>query len=78
MNEEKNISLKQKKIALSQSEHASIIIELMKDCMERTPLIDRKSQWNTLINTITLEANSNMISRMVDYLEDIRNGKLLN
>lgn len=77
MPEEINFSLKQKKIALAQSEHAPIIIELMKDCMEQVPLVDRKSQWNTLVNAVTLEANSDMLRRMVDYLEKIRQGGLL-
>jgi hypothetical protein len=67
---------KQKKIALAQSEHAPVLIELMKDVMEKSPLVDRKSEWNTIVNTITLDAQSTMIRRMVDYLEDIRKGKL--
>jgi len=78
MSEEINLSLKQKKIALAQSEHAPIIIELMKDCIEQVPLVDRKSQWNTLANAVTLEANSDMLRRMVDLLENIRQGGLLN
>lgn len=78
MTEEINLNLKQKKIALAQSEHAPIIIELMKDCMEQVPLVDRKSQWNTLANAVTLEANSDMLRRMVDLLENIRKGGLLN
>ena len=35
-------NLKQRKIALAQSEHASTIIELMKDCMAQTPLVGRQ------------------------------------
>lgn len=69
-------SLKQKKIALAQSEHASIIIELMKDCTDQNELIDRKSEWGTIVNTLTLDAQSTMIRRMVDYLEEIRKGSL--
>lgn len=66
----------QKKIVLAQSEHASTIIELMKDCTTRTELIDEKSEWQTIINTIRLDSESTMIRRMVDYLEAIRQGKL--
>lgn len=69
-------NLKQRKIALAQSEHASTIIELMKDCMAQTPLVDDKSQWKTIVNTITLDANSTMLRMMVDLLEAIRNGSL--
>lgn len=71
-----NQTANQRKIALAQSEHAGTIIELMKDCMDKTELIDRKSEWGTIVNTITLDAQSSMIRRMVDYLEAIRNGVL--
>jgi hypothetical protein len=71
-----NQTANQKKIALAQSEHAPTIIELMKDCMDKSELIDRKSEWGTIVNTITLDAQSSMVRRMVDYLEDIRKGSL--
>jgi len=69
-------NLKQKKILLAQSEHAPIIIELMKDCMLKIPLVDDRSEWKTIVNTITLDSQSNMLRMMVDYLEDIRKGSL--
>ena len=71
-----NQTANQKKIALAQSEHAATIIELMKDCIDKTELVDRKSEWGTIVNTITLDAQSTMIRRMVDYLEEIRKGIL--
>lgn len=71
-------SLKQKKIALAQSEHAPIIIELMKDCITQVPLVDDKSEWKTIVNTITLDTQSTMLRTMVDYLENIRKGGLIN
>ena len=77
MEEPINQSLIQKKIALSQSEHAPIIIELMKDIMSKIPLVDDKSEWKTIVNTITLDTQSTMLRAMVDYLEDIRKGSLL-
>ena len=75
--EESEQSLLQKKIALAQSEHAPIIIELMKDIISKIPLVDEKSEWKTIVNTITLDTQSNMLRSMVDYLEDIRRGGLL-
>ena len=71
-----NQTQNQKKIALAQSEHAATIIELMKDCITKTELIDEKSEWHTIVNTVRLDAESTMIRRMVDYLEDIRKGSL--
>jgi hypothetical protein len=69
-------TLTQKKIILAQSEHAPIIIELMKDCMEQVPII-ADTEWKTIVNAITLEVQSTMLRNMVDHLEDIRQGALL-
>jgi predicted secreted Zn-dependent protease len=68
-------SIKQKKIALAQSEHASTIIELMKDIMPQTPLV-AKTEWETIVNAVTLEVHGTMLRKMVDYLEEIRKGTL--
>lgn len=73
--EENPQNLVQKKIALAQSDHAPIIIELLKDCMPQTPIVG-KTQFETLVNAVTLEANSTMLRNMVDYLESIRKGAL--
>ena len=73
--ETQNVSLRQKKIALATSEHAPIIIELMKDCMENTPIV-ASTQWKTIVNALTLEIQSTMLRAMVDHLEGIRKGKL--
>ena len=65
----------QKKIALATSEHAPVIIELMKDCMSKTPII-AKTEWETIVNAVTLEVQGTLIRTMVDYLENIRKGSL--
>ena len=68
-------NLKQKKIILAQSEHAPVVIELMKDCLTQSPLL-AKTEWETIVNAITLEAQSTMLRNMVDLLEEIRKGSL--
>jgi hypothetical protein len=75
METQENQSLKQKKIALAQSEHAPTIIELMKDCTTQVPII-ADTEWATIVNALTLEIQSTMIRNMVDHLEGIRAGKL--
>ena len=75
MENENEQSIKQKKIALATSEHAPMIIELMKDCMSQTPII-AKTEWETIVNAITLEVQGTMLRTMVDHLEDIRSGSL--
>ncbi len=73
--EENEQSLKQKKIALAASEHAPVIIELMKDCMAQIPIV-ADTEWKTIVNAITLEVQGTMLRTMVDHLEGIRNGSL--
>ena len=68
-------SLKQKKIILAQSEHAPVVIELMKDCLTQVPIV-AETEWKTIVNAITLEVQSTMMRAMVDHLEEIRKGSL--
>lgn len=68
-------SSKQKKIALATSEHAPVIIELLKDCMTTNPII-AETEFKTLVNAITLEVQGNLLRAMVDLLENIRRGSL--
>jgi len=68
-------TMKQKKIALAQSEHAPIVIELLKDCIDQTPLV-ADTEFATIKNAITFDVQSTMLRKMVDLLEDIRQGKL--
>jgi hypothetical protein len=75
MIEETEMSLKQKKIVLAQSEHAPIIIELLKDCMPQPALIG-KTEFETVVNAVTLDVHGTLLRRMVDYLDEIRKGSL--
>lgn len=76
MEHESEQSLKQKKIALATSEHAPIIIELMKDCMEQVPFLIADTEWGTVVNALKLDIQGRMLATMVDHLEGIRKGKL--
>ena len=67
--------MKQRKMTLAASEHAPVIIELMKDCMSQSPIVG-KTEWDTIVNAITLETQGTMLRSMVDLMEDIRKGKL--
>lgn len=68
-------SLKQKKIALAQSEHAYIILELVRDCIPNTPIL-AATEFQTLVNAITLDAYSTLLRDLADHIEGIRKGKL--
>ena len=71
--DENEQNLKQKKMLLAASEHAPVIIELMKDCMAQTPIV-AKTEWETIVNAVTLEVQGTMLRSMVDLLEEIRKG----
>jgi len=73
--DENEQSTKQKKIALAQSEHAPTIILLLKDIMDQSPLI-ADTEFKTIVNAITLDVQSTILRKMVDYLEEIRQGSL--
>lgn len=75
MEDELSQTLKQRKIALATSEHASTIIELLKDCMPQPQLV-AKTEWETIVNAITLDVHGTILRTMVDYLEEIRHGSL--
>jgi len=71
-----NQTQNQRKISLAQSEHAATVIELIKDCVLHVPLVDEKSEWQTIVNTVTLDAQSNLLRAVVDYIEHIKRGGL--
>lgn len=68
-------SIKQQKIAFAQARNDGVLIAILKDCMEQTPLI-ADNEFKTLVNAITLDVQSNLLRRVVDYLEEIRTGSL--
>jgi len=57
-----NENLKQKKMSLASSEHAPIVIELLKDCMSQTPIVG-DDQWSTIVNAITLETQGTILKQ---------------
>lgn len=68
-------TLKQKKILLAQSEHAGIVVEIIRDCIPKKPLLG-KTEFETLVNAITLDVTSTLMMSVVDYLDSIRKGAL--
>lgn len=69
-------TLNQKKIALAQSVHAPIVIELLKDVLKKIPLIG-KDQWETMKNAIIIDTSSEILRDLVDHLEKIKRGSLI-
>lgn len=71
-----NQTTTQRKISLAQSEHSGAIIELMKDCTTQIVDIIGKTEFETLVNAITMEVEGRMMAKMVDHIDRIRKGSL--
>lgn len=68
-------SLKQQKIVFANEKHDAVLVEILKDCMGQNILI-AETEFKTIVNAITLDVQSNLLRRVVDYLEEIRKGSL--
>ncbi len=68
-------TLNQKKTMLAQHVLAPVIIELIRDCAEKVPLVGN-NEWETVKNAITMDTTSNLMRRVVEYLEEIKQGSL--
>jgi hypothetical protein len=70
-----NQSIKQKAVSFAGSDYAGAI-ELLKKCKTRiTKLVD-ENEFKTLVNTITLEAETELIGRLLVAIEEIRKGNI--
>ena len=73
--EETEQTIKQKVISFAGSDYSGAI-ELLKRCKVRiTKLVD-ENEFKTLVNTITLEAETELIGRLLIAIEDIRKGNI--
>ena len=68
-------SLNQKKIILAQHQHADIIVEIIRDILPRVPLVG-KDEWETVKNAVTIDTSNNILINLVEYLSEIKKGKL--
>ena len=68
---------KQKMISFATSEHYAGAIELLKKCRTQLTTVLAEDEFNTLVNALTLEIESNLIQRLVIAIDNIRTGKNL-
>ena len=73
--EGENNTLKQRKIALAQSEHAGTIIDLIRDVIPRRPLVGG-TEWETIVSAVTMDTLSTLMLDLTKYIDDIRKGIL--
>ncbi len=75
MDPEVNISAKQKKIAFVQSEHVEAVIAILRDSTKKTQLVG-DNEFLTVVNAVTLDAQSNLIIEFINQIDFIKKGGL--
>lgn len=69
-------TMNQKKIALAQSVHAPVIVELVRDVLQNVPLVGN-SEWETIRNALIIDTSSTILRDLVDHIDEIKRGKLI-
>jgi hypothetical protein len=68
--------IKQKILSFSTSENTSGAIELLKLCRTKLYTVVDKSEFQTVVNALTLESESNLIGRLISEIEKIKTGDI--
>ena len=68
---------KQKMVTFATSEHYAGAVELMKTCRTQLTSVIAEDEFKTLVNALTLELESSLISRFIIAVDNIRSGKNL-
>lgn len=72
-----NQSMKQKKIAFAQSPHLEAVIQLLRESSAHNPLVGDTAH-ETVVNAVTLDAQSSLVMEFVRQVEEIKKGSLHN
>ena len=68
-------SIKQKMMAIAGKDNEEAIIQIIRDVIPQKPLV-AKTEWETIVNAITLDVSGSIIRDVVDRLKFIREGGL--
>jgi hypothetical protein len=68
-------SVRQKMIHFATSDEAPGAIELLKKCRTQLSTIMAETEFQTLVNAITLEIETNLIQRLIISIDKIRHGE---
>lgn len=61
----------QKKLEFANSEHVSTVLELLKECSGTQQLVG-ESEYSTVVNAVTLDAQQEMIKKFINHLDAIK------
>ena len=65
----------QKKMAFAGSEHVAIVIQLLREC-GGVPKLLGDSEFETIVNAATLDAQQEMITKFINMIDAIKSGSL--
>lgn len=72
-----NQSLTQKKIAFAQSEYVATVLAILKESSAQTKLVG-DTEYETIVNAVTLDAQSELIMNFINTIDRIKRGDLVN
>lgn len=68
-------SIKQKKIAFAQSDHIEAVIVLLREACRQEKLVG-DTEYATVVNAVTLDAQSDLIIKFINQIDFIKQGGL--
>lgn len=72
-----NQTIKQKKIAFATSGHLEAVLQMLREASTHNPLVGETAH-ETVVNAVTLDAQSNLILEFIKQVDDIKQGGLHN
>jgi hypothetical protein len=68
-------SMKQKKIAFAQSDHIEAVVALLRESCRQEKLVG-DTEYETVVNAVTLDAQSDLIIKFINQIDFIKQGGL--
>lgn len=72
-----NQTMKQKKIAFATSPHIEAVIQILRESSAHNPLVGETAH-ETVVNAVTLDAQSTLIMKFIEQIDSIKQGNLHN
>lgn len=66
------LTIKQKKVVLA-TQFSDAVLDVVRQCMDKNMLV-ADTEWATLRNAVTLDAQSNLLKNIMELLEKIKEG----
>lgn len=70
-------TLNQKKILFANSGHLEAVLILLRECATKDKLVG-DTEYETVVNAVTLDAQSDLIMNFINAIDSIKSGSLVN